>query len=103
MTGTFFVGSLFRIALARLGQLVAKPRFGCLWQPLWGHFERFKLFSLLPITLGLLFPPELAVGGTAIVLVSETNLPSPSRCQALWTAVPIQVMSGLKTPFATFV
>ena len=94
MTTRFFVGRVFRIALAgiigSILHVVGRCRIGLLGQ-LFECFtllsELFECFSLLgerPIAFGLLVPPELSDAGSAIDLIGESQLPPPGGRETFW-------------------
>jgi hypothetical protein len=58
------------------------------------------LFDEHSIAFSLLFPPELSDGGPAIDLISKSPLPPPGGRETFWRAVSVEVMIGLKAPFA---
>ena len=104
MTTRFFVGRVFRIALAgSIGSIlhvVGRCRIGLLSEliecfSLLGQLfecftllsELFECFSLLgerPIAFGLLVPPELSDAGPAIALIGESQLPPPGGRETFW-------------------
>jgi len=100
MTTRFFVGRVFRIALAGIRgsilHVVGRCRIGLLSE----LCECFSLFDEHPIAFGLLFPPQLSAGGPAIDLISKSPLPPPGGRETFWRAVSVKVMIGLKAPFA---
>lgn len=100
MTTRFFVGRVFRIALAGISEsilhVVRRCRIGLLSE----LFECFSLFDVYPIALGLLFPPQLSAGRSAIDLIGKSPLPPPGGRQTFWRAVSIEVMLRRKAPFA---
>ena len=103
MATRIFVRSFFRIALARclrLGfNLKGELRFFLFLHRLTGN----SLLEVEPIALGLFFSTELSVGGTAVDLIGESQLPSPGCLATFRAAVAIEVMHGLKIPFARLV
>ena len=73
MATRFFVRSLFRIALARLVELLDWCRFA-------GFLACLASLSFLevePIPAGLLFSTELSNVRSAVDLVGEPDLPTP--------------------------
>jgi hypothetical protein len=107
MTTRFFVRSLFRIALARGCGLGGRSRF-LLFLSLvlaWvlPSLTSFSLFEIEPIALGLFLSAQFSILRSAVGLIGEPDLPSPSRLKALLATVPIEVMRRTKRPFAPFV
>lgn len=100
MTTRFFVGGVFRIALAGIRgsmlHVVGRCRIGLLSE----LCECFSLLDEHPIALGLLFPPQLSEGRPAIALVGKSPLPPPGGRETFWRAVSVEVMIRLKAPFA---
>ena len=100
MTTRFFVGGVFRIALAgiigSILHVVGKCGIGLLSE----LFKCFSLFDEHPIALGLLFPPQLSDGRPAIDVIGKSPLPPPGGRETFWRAVSVEVMIRLKAPFA---
>lgn len=100
MTTRFFVGGVFRIALAGIIEsmlhVVGRCRSGLLSE----LFECFSLFDEHPIALGLLFPPQLSAGRPAIDLIGKPPLPPPRGRETFWRTVSVEVMLRPKAPVA---
>jgi hypothetical protein len=100
MTTRFFVGRVFRIALAgsiwSILQVDGRRRIGLLSE----LCECLTLFDEHPIAFGLLFPPQLPAGRPAIDLIGKSPLPPPGGSETFWRAVSVEVMIRLKAPFA---
>lgn len=127
MATRFFVGRVFRIALAGIIEsmlhvvvvVVAEAESSmprphpagilgsmlhvvgrCRMGLLSQLFESFSLFGECPIAFSLLIPPELSEAGAAIALIGESPLPPPGGRETFWRAVSVEVMIRLKAPFA---
>ena len=84
MTTRFFVGRVFRIALARISGSILHVARRCRIALLSELIECFPLFDERPIAFGLLIPPQLSDAGPAIALIGEAQLPPPGGRETFW-------------------